>query len=248
MIYVTGDTHGDFKKLIANERSLGREDHLIVCGDFGGLWDGSDVESEKLDRLSELPYNILFVDGNHENFDLLNALPVAKRYGGSVHELRKNVLHLMRGQIFEIEDKRLFAMGGGACHDVWGGIYEPDDPDLPQIEARMKAEGLPYRIDHVSWWREELPSTEEYDEAERNLTACGFRVDYVVTHCAPTSIQDVFSPFCFERDRLTEYFEKLSKKCDFKRWYFGHYHADEVYDGKFVAVFNDVIPIEEDKW
>ena len=29
-------------------------------------------------------------------------------HGGKVHEIRPHVLHLMRGQVFEIEDRNIF--------------------------------------------------------------------------------------------------------------------------------------------
>ena len=47
--------------------------------------------------LEEKPFTTLFVDGNHENFDLLNTLPERQWNGGRVHVVREHVLHLMRG-------------------------------------------------------------------------------------------------------------------------------------------------------
>lgn len=44
MIYVTGDTHGEFKRLGSKDFSGGPGDYLIVCGDFGGIWDDSHQE------------------------------------------------------------------------------------------------------------------------------------------------------------------------------------------------------------
>ena len=45
-----------------------------------------------------------------------------------------------------------------------------------------------YRINHISWWAQELPSDEEYAEARHSLDSVGWEVDYIITHCAPTSI------------------------------------------------------------
>ena len=78
-VYITGDTHGGFQrfgsKYFPQQKNMGREDYVIVTGDFGGLWDGSPKDQYWLDWLEEKPFTTLFVDGNHENFDLLNALP-----------------------------------------------------------------------------------------------------------------------------------------------------------------------------
>ena len=70
-IYITGDCHGDFDRLLDPRFSESdKNDYLIVCGDFGGIWSGSQWEEQMLDRLEkELPYTLLWVDGNHEGFD-----------------------------------------------------------------------------------------------------------------------------------------------------------------------------------
>ena len=90
MIYITGDTHGGFQrfgsKYFPQQTQMGRNDYMIICGDFGGLWDGGQKDQHWLDWLAEKPFTTLFVDGNHENFDLLNALPEKEWHGGRVHE------------------------------------------------------------------------------------------------------------------------------------------------------------------
>ena len=108
-----------------------------------------------------MPYTVLFIDGNHENFDRLNAYPEEMWNGGRVHRIGKNILHLMRGQVFEIEGKRIFAMGGANS-----------------IDKYARAEG-------VSWWRAEIPSESELAEARRNLDKYGNCVDLIITHTAP---------------------------------------------------------------
>ena len=44
MIYITGDTHGEFKYRFNTEnfpeqREMTKDDYVIICGDFGGVWD-----------------------------------------------------------------------------------------------------------------------------------------------------------------------------------------------------------------
>ena len=126
MIYITGDTHGGFQrfgsKYFPQQTQMGRNDYMIICGDFGGLWDGGQKDQHWLDWLAEKPFTTLFVDGNHENFDLLNALPEKEWHGGRVHEVRENILHLMRGQIFTFSGLTWFTMGGASSHDIQDGI------------------------------------------------------------------------------------------------------------------------------
>ena len=107
MIYITGDTHGGFQRFntknFPQQKQMGRSDYAVVTGDFGGVWDDSPREAYWLDWLEEKPFTTLFVDGNHENFDRLGELPVHQWQGGKVHYVRPHVLHLMRGQVFEID-------------------------------------------------------------------------------------------------------------------------------------------------
>ena len=75
MIYVTGDCHARFGKFsvggFPEQKEMTRDDFVIVCGDFGGVWSNTSEEVWWLDWLSDKPFTILFVDGNHENFDRL---------------------------------------------------------------------------------------------------------------------------------------------------------------------------------
>ena len=115
MILVTGDTHGENRWNKANLSvidELTEDDYVIVCGDFGYVFRGSKAENAYLDKMEKLKFNILFVDGNHENFPLLFSYPEELWNGGRIHRIRKNVIHLMRGQVFEIQGKRIFTMGG----------------------------------------------------------------------------------------------------------------------------------------
>ena len=54
-IYITGDTHGGFQRFgsryFPQQKNMGREDYLIVTGDFGGLWDGGPKDQYWLDWL-----------------------------------------------------------------------------------------------------------------------------------------------------------------------------------------------------
>ena len=229
MIYLTGDTHGTIEigKLsranLAVERvEPGEGDFVIILGDFGLVFapDGQSAEERWwLKWLDKKPWTTLFIDGNHENFARLNALPEEEWRGGRVHRVSESVLHLMRGQIFEIDGRSFFTMGGAASHD-----------------RRFRKEGR-------SWWPEELPSEEELARADAALDGCGRRVDYVLTHCAPTLVQGRINP-TFLPDRLTEYLQHVRDTTAFHRWYFGHYHIDREYDDGFIALYNCVVPIE----
>ena len=188
-IFITGDTHGDFtrfKKEIFREQSeLTKEDCVIICGDFGGVWNGSAEDRHWLDWLEAKPFTTLFVSGNHENYDMLAEYPTEDWHGGKVQHIRPSVIHLLRGQIYSIQDKTFFTMGGASSHDIDGGILERDDPQLKRKCRSPNHRGVPYRVNHCSWWKEELPSDDEYRTAGDNLDRACWAVDYIITHCYP---------------------------------------------------------------
>ena len=94
-------------------KKLDKGDTLIVCGDFGFVWDGSPKEKKLLDYLGSRKYTVAFVDGTHENYDLLKKYRMTVWNGGRVHRISGNLFHLMRGQIYTIEGLRIFTFGGG---------------------------------------------------------------------------------------------------------------------------------------
>ena len=147
MIYITGDTHGNQYKWVEQiESVISPADIILVCGDFGvGFWNGRYWSEETFyDFLSEQKYTVLFIDGNHENFDKLYSYPIETWCGGRVHKIRQNVIHLMRGEVYCMEDISIFVMGGGYS-----------------IDKYRRTEG-------ISWWFQEMPSEEEYNHAFAN--------------------------------------------------------------------------------
>ena len=154
MIFVTGDTHGDWMTRL-NSRSfpegvgLTKDDYVIICGDFG-LWHDTKEERHNLKWLDNKPFTTLFVCGNHENYDRLYEYPVEKWCGGKIHKICSSVFHLMRGQVFDIQGKRFFTFGGASSHDVQDGILEPDDP---RISKWYRGYDKMFRINHTSWWK-----------------------------------------------------------------------------------------------
>ncbi len=244
-LYITGDTHGDFIRFSSKFFEVPDKSIIIICGDFGGVWNESSTNKYWLDWLGKKPYTFLFVDGNHENYDLLNSYPVSVWNGGKVHAVRENVIHLMRGQIFNIEGVRFFTFGGARSHDIRDGILSTDDPLFAEKKKKLDRERGLYRIEHLSWWKEEMPSEAEKAEGLANLEKAGNAVDVILSHCAPTSIQDVLSRGMFEHDDLTEYLEQIKQRCTFSKWFFGHYHENKMIGRKYILLYEMVAPLED---
>ena len=247
MIYITGDTHGGFQrfgsKYFPQQKQMGLDDYVIICGDFGGLWDGSPKDKHRLDWLSEKPFTTLFVDGNHENFALLNALPEKEWHGGRVHEVRKNVLHLMRGQVFTFGGLTWFTMGGASSHDIQDGVLDPEDPDFERQYWLLRRMRGMFRVKGHSWWVEELPSDQEYADALNSLEGVNWKVDCILTHCAPTHIVRKINP-SYGSDRLTDFLETVDQRCQFTYWFFGHYHDNRIIDDRYILQWEQISGLE----
>lgn len=229
MIYVTGDIHGSIEvgsrfnsRNFPQGRSLTKQDYVLIVGDFGLLWADDAEDKFWLKWLANKPWTTLFIDGNHENFNLLEAYPVSEWNGGKVHLINSSIIHLMRGQVFEIEGKKFFTFGGAASHDK---------------EFR--------KID-ISWWEREMPSDEEYLKGIKNLEKNHWAVDYVFSHiCSEDALCWLITRYnlLVEIDDMHKYFLKIKSKLLYSKWFFGHFHYDVELPDNERLVYKDVVRI-----
>lgn len=243
MVYLTGDYHGGAEQPKLNRhffpegQGLTREDYVIVLGDFGLPWDldfdGNPCPEDRdnLQWLAEQPWTTLFIDGNHENHDYLDRLRVREWHGGKVHRLPgfPSILHLMRGQVFELEGHALLTMGGATSPDA------------------------AWRVEGETWFARELPSEAEQAACLANLAAHGNCVDYVLTHTfanrmlraavGPTGAGS--SPWT---DSLTCFLDQLEDVLGpngYLRWYGGHFHDDRDLDERHALLYDAIVPLGE---
>ncbi len=193
--------------------------------------------------LDSKPFTTLWIDGNHENFDLLKKQKAVKWHGGNVQFIQPSVIHLMRGQIYELEGLKIFTFGGAKSHDISGGILETSDPRFRAKRKKLDKNQELYRINHVSWWKEELPEEEELAEGLRNLIQNNWSVDYIISHCCSTSTQEKIADRTYQPDILTRYFEKIKEMCRYRKWFFGHYHDNMNVNSKEVLLYDQIIRI-----
>ncbi|TLD97329.1 metallophosphatase family protein [Helicobacter jaachi] len=216
--YIFGDTHGrtDIGKVFtpALLKKYRRNDYIVVCGDFGVIWCDEIDEREHaiMEKIKKLPCPLLFVDGNHENFNRFEKLPQVKKFNATAGEYIKNKsYHLKRGEIYEIAGKRFFTMGGALSIDKYR------------------------RTLNQSWWPQEAISDEELALGLKNIYNCAENIDYVITHTIPEILlHELFRHMNIHHKihdenpkKLTQIFNALQeKKHDVKAWFFGHWHDD----------------------
>ena len=253
MIYLTGDTHGEQNVFLVNPLSNGfdlsdercsfddwiiapsfsrfsSEDILIVCGDFGYLWTGLSAEEVYLDALSKkLPFTLAFLDGNHENFPLIESHLKTSWKGGQIHYIRNNIYHLIRGEIYVVDGLRIFTFGGAASTDSM------------------------HRIPGVSWWPQEVPSREEIEYARENLRQHDNHVDFILTHTAPVEIARRYQKSnykrCYSDRSFTDFLEEISLSVEHRAWIHGHLHVNAVINhpkmGLFQCLYDNIICVNE---
>lgn len=226
-IFVTGDTHGSVTRLINLGYIINKDDVLFIAGDFGCIWEAypSEFETLHLNALASMPFTTMVVDGNHENHERLNSLPVEVKYDGKVGVIREGkIYHCKRGEIYNIDETTIFTMGGAKSIDKNN------------------------RVDRVSWWREEIPNYGEVENAINNLSAHSNYVDYVITHTAPVSVVmkhlltgNSIVDTGFNDDPTSVMLQNVVlDQVSFKKWYFGHWHTDCSFEqGKFNCLYYD---------
>ncbi len=226
--FITGDTHGtlDLDKAIRffdeHDGEYSEEDYLIICGDVGVCGFSASGERATREALRNLPVTVLFVDGNHEHHQNLNDYPVEEWNGGKVHRIENTIIHLMRGQVYDINGTTFF---------TFGGAYS--------IDKYIRQEG-------IDWFPEEIPSREEYEEGWKNLEKAGFQVDYIISHTAPREVAAAigFGEMSDDETELRQYLQRVADYTDFTAWYFGHFHQDEEVEGQFFCLYDDIIELE----
>ena len=229
-LFVMGDTHGDIKNFVKlkEECDIRYGDSVVVCGDFGFIWEPKEKAMRIgggeywLDWLNRQKWTTFFIDGNHENFSRLKEYPVVEYNKAKVHEIRNSVFHIMRGEVIELEGYKIFCYGGARSVD------------------RV------YREPGVSWWPEEIPSKEEYENAILNLRKNNNEVDYIITHEMPDLYCKEFYGTRYTKGYRTAYeLNDFLRMCSYKKWFCGHHHFDGAIRPNFQVCFQRIYKIGE---
>lgn len=224
MIYLVADIHGHIRlerlKELLSSKQITERDYLIILGDAGIIWSENE-HGEVLGFYNSLPYTTLFSDGNHENFDLLERYPTVKKFGGTVREISPKIHHLMRGEVYTIDENKIFVFGGG-------------------FSLKKLTNSSPITV-----WEREMPSGAEYENGLKNLQRYNYKVDYILSHVAPTKTADAIQiSLCRQEIVLNDYLDGICNRTEYKKWYFGHHHKDA--DGEnFSAIYDRILPLGE---
>ena len=220
MIFITGDKHGQIEYFLHNPslRKIKKGDLLIVCGDFGFLWDSSDQEYKKLKWLSKRRFNIAFVDGCFDNMRIIEKYPISSWNGGKVRTISNNIFYLIKGEVYKTQSKKFLAFGGG---------FNSNISDVSDINN--------------NWWPNKEENVIAIDSLIKNIEKENGEFDFIVSHEAPSSLTPCLENTFSNVNSINLILEEIRTHCKFKKWFFGKYHVDKQIPPKYNLVFEKIV-------
>lgn len=226
MIYITGDTHGDFSRIkrFCRKHNTSREDTLIILGDVGLNYYGDIKDVIAKEWVETFPITFFCIHGNHERrVETLDGYDLQLKYGGLVYFQPEypNILFAKDGEVYDFDGVSAIALGGAYSVDKF------------------------YRLTQgYHWFEDEQPSDEIKEFAVKNLSNENWKIDCVLSHTCPFKYlpREVFLPMIDQStvDQTTEkWLGEIEEKLDYKKWYCGHYHTSKKID-KVQFMFNDI--------
>lgn len=217
MIYITGDTHGDFSRIetFCSKMRTSTDDALIILGDAGINYYGHIKDRARKEEISKLPVTIFCIHGNHEQRpEKIKGYHEAIWNGGKVYieDDFPNLIFAKDGEIYDIAGNKTI---------VIGGAYSVDKN---------------YRISrNWGWWPDEQPSDDIKAYVEKQLNRNNWKVDIVLSHTVPVKYEpvEVFLPGLDQSnvDKSTEeWLGRIEEGLHYKKWYAGHYHTEKKID------------------
>ena len=216
MIYLTGDTHGDFQRIahFCARMHTKPSDIMIILGDAGINFYGGWRDLHKKEFISKLPITLFCIHGNHEQRPAtIPSYTVQEWHGGTVYveEQFPSILFAKDGEVYDLNGMRAIAIGGAYS-----------------IDWMLRTPGR-------SWWPDEQPSAEVKARVEQKLDQLGWQVDIVLSHTVPLKYEpvEVFLPGIDQSkvDKSTErWMDGLEERLEYGKWYAGHYHTEKTID------------------
>ena len=217
MVYITGDTHGDFRRIadFCRFKDTKKSDIMIILGDAGINYFGDEKDERKKQYIQSLPVTLFCIHGNHEmRPQTINGYKEYMFHGGVVwHEdAFPNILFARDGEVYDFCGKKCLVIGGAYSVDKYYRIFN----------------GL-------NWFEDEQPDQAIKLSVEKKLNEINFETNIVLTHTCPKKYEpmEAFLPGLNQStiDKSTEiWLDKIEESIKYDRWYCGHWHISKKID------------------
>lgn len=216
MIYITGDTHRDFKRIekFCYKFKTTKEDMLIILGDSGINYFG-ELDNKLKEYLQSLPITFLLVYGNHEQRpENISSYQEINMFNGVVYKENNypNLIFLKDSEIYDINNLKIL---------VIGGAFSINKELL--IEKGYK------------WFKDELPNKTILNKVIKNLKTNNNQVDVILSHTCPYKYLPREKFYVgVDQDKvdqsLEHFLDYIEENTNYKKWFCGHFHTDKVID------------------
>lgn len=235
--YITGDTHGNFKRIsqFCQRMETSKDsDVMIILGDAGINYQMLNVPKKAYHykdstqnlyfkkHLAKIPITFLIIQGNHEAPAWLCKDYIEKEWcGGTVfyQEEFPNLLFAKTGEVYQFHKQKALVIGGAYSVDKF------------------------YRLkNNLRWFSEEQPTEDMKKECEAILKKHNWNVDIVLSHTCPYKYipREMFLPQISQKDvdiTTEEWLDTIENRLKYVQWYCGHWHTDKTID-KMQFMFN----------
>ena len=194
---------------------LTKEDILVVMGDAGFVWNGGEEEKFWQKFLDDKPWTTFCVLGNHENYDLIEKLPIVDFHGALARKINDSIYYAISGEVYNFCGKKCLVVNGADSHDKV------------------------FRKEGESWWEQERITWDNINKALISLARCNDEVDFIFSHTGGTEVNRMLG---FNPTHSDFMLDLVLNTTDYDQHFCGHYHVDKLCD-KSRILYDDIMLI-----
>lgn len=221
MIYLTGDTKGNFLRIQEFCTAMGttEDDIMIVLGGASMNYTGGQYDYIKKKNVSQLPITFFFIHGCHEiRPENIDSYEEMTWHGGTVYYEKEFPRYIFAkdGEVYDFNGYKTLVCGGG---------YSPNK----EFCIRQG----------VGWFPDEQPDDAIKARVEKACEDNDWKFDVVLTHSAPSRLAPAIPlpPMVSEAsmDHSTEkWLNSIEEKLKYNFWFCGHYEMDMAMDPFYI--------------